>query len=371
MHKPILFCSILIVMFGIVGCGDQRILEKLGFTHTTSYDLLPNENNGTEDKLMISVSIPKADPDGPTKRETLTAVSTTSKTAKIMLSRKTELSLVSGQLRNTLFGLTLAQKGLWEHIDTLVRDPAISQRVKVTVVNGNAHDLLVKDYLPHPRTGKYIDRMLEKEGKAQTVPHITLFEFTRDLFDDGIDPVAPMIRSVNEDVVIDGIALFNEDRYITKINSDKLLIFSILRGNFKEGELSVDLKSEGEHVMLSSLVSKRKIKVQSSGHNQFSIDINISLKGSILEYIGNLHLSDEMDRKKLENSISEYIQIEMKDMVTKMQKSKVDSLGLGIRIRNSLSYSEWTNLVWKNIYPNIEVRCNVQTKIKDYGKFEK
>lgn len=375
MYKFCNFLSSLGILIVLVGCGDQRILEKLGFTQTTSYDLVPSEKVGTQEKLMITVTIPKTDPESANKRETLTAISATSKSARIMLDRKTELFLVSGQLRNTLFGLNLAKQGIWEHIDTLVRDPAISQRVKITVVNGNAHNLLIKDYAQHPRTGKYIDRMIEKEGKSQTVPPMTLYEFTRDYFDDGIDPVAPIIKERNKDIVIDGIALFNKDRYITKIEADKSLIFALLRGNFKQGDLSVDLitksgKSE-EHVMLSSLISKRNIKVYSNDLDHIIININIKLNGSILEYIGDLHISENSDRQKLETMISKFIENETSVMIAQMQKNEVDSLGLGKHVRNSLSYSEWKYLNWKKLYPNVKVRCSVQIKIKDYGKFEK
>ncbi|SDN93681.1 spore germination protein [Paenibacillus sp. yr247] len=375
MHNVRYLCASVIISFCLVGCGDQRILEKLGFIHTMSYDLMPKEEGQTQENLMISVSLPKADPEGKTKRETLTAIATTSKTARIKLSRLTELYLVSGQIRNTLYGINLAKKGLMEQIDTLLRDPSISQRVKVTVVNGNAHDLLIKDYLPHPRTGKYIDRMIEKESDSQNIPSVALYEFTRDLFDDGIDPVAPIIKEHGRDVIIDGIALFNEDRFITKIEPDKALIFAILRGNIKQGELSIDLKKTGrneEHVMFSSLKSKRKIKVSSNeSRNQFTIDINLTIKGSVLEYIGVLKLSEEKNRREIEKLISDYIKKESNEMIAKMQKNEVDSLGLGKRVRNSMSYSEWNNLNWKQVYPHVNVRCNVQIKIKNYGKFEK
>jgi spore germination protein len=372
-----LFLSIAIMSsLLIAGCGDQRVLEKLGFTHTTSYDLIPKEKGQTEDNLMVAVSIPKAIPEGgKIKRETITAVAATSKEARIKLSRQTELIMVSGQMRNTLFGSSLAKKGLWEHIDTLVRDPAVSQRIKITVVNGNAHNLLLKDFPSHPRTGKYIDQMLEKEANAQSVPQITIFEFTRDLFDDGIDPVAPIVKDLGDHVSLDGIALFDEDRYITKVEADNTIIFAFLRGNLKQGNLDIDLSRMGrahEHVMLSSLVSKRKVKVSyNQDKKQFKVNIGLNIKGSILEYIGELKISEDSQRHELERIISKIITMDVGALVTKMQKNNVDSIGIGKYVRNSMSYQQWTNLDWKAVYPNVEVDCHAEIKMKDYGKFEK
>ncbi|MFX3635316.1 MAG: Ger(x)C family spore germination protein [Candidatus Pristimantibacillus sp.] len=375
MHKIGLLC-IIVSLFFLMGCGDQRILEELGFTQSVSYDLAEQKEGQTDNQLLITVSIPRADPeDRKVKRETLTATAKTIKQAKIKLDRMTELIIVSGQLRNNLFGISLAKEGLREHIDTLMRDPAISQRVKVTVVNGSAHDLLMKDYATHPRTGQYVDRMLQKQSNANTVPHMTLYEFVRDLFDDGIDPVAPIVKDNGSKVLIDGIALFNNDRYITKIEPDKSLIFAFLRGSFKQGDLSINLGQVGrpdEHVMFSSLLSKRTMKVTSiDNKQQFKVDIQFQVKGSVMEYIGELKLTNDNEKKKLEKLISDYISQETTKMITVMQRNNVDSIGIGAYVRNSLSYSEWTKLDWDQVYPQVEVNCSASLKIKDYGKFEK
>lgn len=153
------------------------------------------------------------------------------------------------------------------------------------------------------------------------------------VIDDGIDPVAPMIKETDGHIVIDGIALFRKDRYITKIEPDKALIFAFLRGKFKQGELSVDQSEEGrnnEHVMLSSLVSQRSIKATStSGKNRFKIDIDNKVTGSVLEYIGTLNLDNEKERKIVEGLISKNITKKAEEMIATMQKHNVDTWGLG------------------------------------------
>jgi len=376
MHKLKQIFITTTIVLTLSACGDQRILEKLGFTQTTSYDLLTENEEKTKNKLMISISMPKLSPEGgTTQRELLTAIASTSKEGRIKLSTQTELTLVSGQMRNALFGLPLSKQGLWEHIDTLVRDPSISPGVKVTVVDGNAHDLLAKDYPSHPRTGQYIDHLLEKEALVNTIPTVTLFEFTRDYFDDGVDPVAPIIKQSGKNIFLDGIALFRKDRYVTKVKPEQALIFAILHGNFKQGELSINLEESGrdnEHVMFSSLISQRKIKASPNlRQNHIIIDIDIKIKGSVLEYIGDLHLDNDKDRKEIENLISKYITKETQKMIAKMQKNNVDSIGLGKYVRSKLTYKEWNNLNWHDIYPDVQVHCHAKVVIKDYGKFEK
>ncbi|WP_246431606.1 Ger(x)C family spore germination protein [Paenibacillus endophyticus] len=365
--------ALLLVIVIIAGCGDQRILEKQGFIQSTGYDLNGTKNDEKDNRLMITVDIPKSDPEQRMQRETLTAIAHSSKEAKILFAGQTELSLVSGQLRSTLFGVSLAKTGIWKHIDTLVRDPSISQRVKIVVVNGRAHDLLVRDYPQHPRAGQYIDRMLEKESALMSFPLVTIYDFSRDYFDDGIEPIAPIIRENKKNISFDGIALFKKDRYITKIESKQSLIFSMMKQNFKKGEISMKLgdgSKKQEYLLFSSVISNRNVKVKRSTKGNFNIQINIVVKGSVLEYSGSHELSKDYDRKKIEKRMAEYIENEAAALMATMQKHNVDSLGIGRNVRNSLSYEEWNKLDWNKEYPDADIRISARIVIKDFGKFK-
>jgi len=368
------FFTILILAVLLSACGDQRIIERLGFLHTASFDLMPAENEHSEDQLMVSLTYPIIDAQlRKVRYEVFTEIAKTSKEAKMKISRKSELRLVSGQMRSTLYGLSLSRKGLWDHLDTLVRDPAISQRIKISVVNGNANELLKKKYPSHPATGQYIDRLLDKEARTNNVPEITLYEFARDYFDDGIDAIAPIIKDIGEDVAIDGIALFDGDQYKTKLDVDQSIYFAFLRDSFKRGDLSIDLGDvglSGEYVF-STLSNKRKVKVSRDSSGSYIVDIAMEIRGSVLEYTGEFKLSDQIERGKLEKLVSQHISRKLDTIIKKLQKNKVDCIGVGKYVRNSMSYSNWSKLDWKSLYPQVVIRPSVQVTIKDYGKFER
>jgi spore germination protein len=366
--------ALLIMM--LAGCRDQNILERLGFTQAMSYDLAP------EGQIEVTLSIPNADPKVKTDREILTTTASGSKEARIKLSKRTELQLVSGQLRNVLFGLSLAKQGLGHYTDTLVRDPAIGPQMKVVIVNGHAGQLLQQSYPEHPRTGKYIDQLMEKEENDNSIPRITLLSFVRDYLDDGIDPVAPMIKDLGYNLTTDGIALFQEDKFVAKINAEDALIFAFLRGNLRQGEISLNLgkqekdadsdttKNGQEIVMLSSLISKRKVKVASCSDDHCQIDLNIKIKGAVLEYSGSLKLSNPADRKQLESRMSSYISAKAEELIAFVQKKGVDSLGFGQYVRNSMSFSDWSSLDWSEAYPRIKVNCKVTVVMVNHGKMQ-
>ncbi|MEK5239443.1 Ger(x)C family spore germination protein [Paenibacillus sp. FSL L8-0470] len=361
-----LFISMTVLLL-LTGCeSDERILEKLGMVQTSGYDLLENS------KLKVTSCVPVIDPNSAIRRELLTAEVNSIKEARLHFSRQTDLKVVSGQLRESMFGAKLAKAGVEDYIDTLLRDPSIALGVRVTVVEGDAGELLTKNFKPHTDTGRYITHMLEKEAAGNSIPATTFYEFSRDYNDEGIDPVAPIVKDDGNKVLIDGIALFQEDRYVTKVSAKDGIIFGLFRDDLRQGEIAINLGQEdGKQVvvMFSSLLNKRKIKVHHLGDGRFKIDLSASIKGSVLEYTGKQKLNEEKDRKELEKQISEYITAKAQKMVQQMQQYNVDSLGIGVHVRNSLSYKKWKALNWREVYPEIEVECQTKVTIKDYGKY--
>lgn len=358
-------CMLLILL--LPGCkSDERILEELGMIRTTAYD------QAEDGKLKVTVSIPVTDPNSQITREVLTATTISSKEARLKFAQQTERTVVSGQIRSALFGSRLAKAGLERHIDTLLRDPSIALGLDLILVEGDAGDILAKNYKQHPDTGQYLDHLLDKEAEMHTVPHVTLFEFSRDFNDDGVDPVIPVVKDNGTNARADGIALFRGDRYVAKIPVEEGIVFSLFRDKIRMGEIALNIgESEGKKtvVMFSSLVSRHKVRVFRQGPKDFKVRIDVGVSGSVLEYTGPHDLSKKEERKALEQEISADVTSMGNRMVKEMQRNQADCLGIGQYVRNSLSYREWKSLNWREVYSGIEVECHARVTIKNYGKY--
>ncbi|GAB6989126.1 Ger(x)C family spore germination protein [Paenibacillus pini] len=362
--KGCLFTLILIIVCS--GCAkNQRVLEKLGMDHTIGYDQL-------QGKLLVTATLPNPKSINEGNDEILTSTAKTSKEAKINIARESSRSIVTGQLRNTMYSEEIARSGLKDLIQNLARDPSISPRVKITLVAGSVHDLLTSSYPGHPETSQYVDHMLNKNLKNQNIPLVNLHQFTRDLLDDGIDPVAPIIKKAGDNVIIDGIALFKDDKYIVRLDPKYNLIFAMTRGNFKQGELFVELQEDQKtsSVMLGTLSSRHKFHVHQDNKGSWMVDLHLYLKGSIQEYTGTQILTNNIDIEQLAKQISHSIQASVNRMVSTMQTNGVDSIGIGKHIRNHMNYKEWNALKWSEVYPKVKLNCIVHTKIKEYGQIQ-
>ena len=357
----VIFCS---------GCAQPQVVEDLGFVHSIGYDLNEAEDAEETGVLVVTVAIPQITPTAETDRELLTTVAHTSKQARAKMARKTNRELVSGQLRTALFGMNLAEKGFFDTMDTLKRDYTIGLNIKIIVVNGSSKELLLEDYPEHPRTSRYLFELIDKEAKSYVTVDTSLHEFMRDYYDDGGDAIAPIVKVGINEIIMDGIGLFDGDRLVMKVDPIDARPFMMLHGDYLGGDITKEIKLEEEekesylYITFSTIQSWRKVNVKSPEE----IDIDLKVEGSIDEYTGHLELSDDEVQKEIEKKLAKHIEKVCKHLIHEMQQKNTDSLGIGKFVRNSSKYKEWQEMNWKEeIYPHAKINVNATVKLKGFG----
>jgi spore germination protein len=365
--------GVLLALIFLIGCTDTRVIEKTGFIRSIAYDAASSKDD--DNLLKLTIAIPKSN-----VKEVLlyTTTAKSSKEARKIFDRQNNRKIVNGQLRQVLFGEKMARRGVWSHIDTLVRDPSIGNRVHVLVVEGDAEKLLSRKLPQGSGVGEYIDDLIRTEAKFNEIPNSNLYTFIRDYYDDGIDPVAPLIKESKNSLILDGIALFRKDQYVAKIKPGDMIYFAFLGdSSMNSGDLNMDLNSKGgqsEEVALLFISSRRKVNIVSGDtflHGEkLKVSIDVSVKGSLLEYSGALNLNNDSDQKKLESAMSLKIQEKCQSLITIMQKNKVDPIGIGQYARNLIPYKEWVKLPWENILSEADITVHAHVEIKDYGRLQ-
>ncbi len=351
----------------LTSCTDEHILENAGFIRTISYDAA----DGDGKTLRVTISIPKTNHQDAVVYST---IAKSDKDAKMYFDRQNNRKLVNGQLRQVLFGEKLAAKGIWKHLDSLIRDPSIGTRLHVIIAEADPQDLLHRnDYPQGPTAGEYIDSLIRTEAKSGEIPETNLYTFARDYYDDGIDPVVNILREQKSSLIINGIGLFNGDTYVGKIQPEDRMHFGLLHHNVRAGDLYVDLnRDDGEQAALQFLSSHRKVNVLSSKgllqNKRLKVSLRINLQGSLLEYIGDLDMKKQRDQRKLESEITEAVQSKCAALIRLMQEKKTDPLGIGQYVRNSIPHDTWHKLDWKQVYADADISVQVHVRIKDYGK---
>lgn len=356
-----------VLCFLLAGCSqDQRVLERIGYIETAAFDAAP------ENKLQVTISMPLVTQfarNGETTDELLKTICSSPKEAKSSLSFRTSRTIVSGQIRTILFGEALARRGLWAHMDTFLRDPSISIRTAIVVVDGKAGEVIGHEYPRHTKTANYLNKLLQKEFNKQSTPRTALYQFTRDYYDDGMDPIAIMVKEQGKDIAISGIALFRGDRMIDKLPGEDIFLFSFLYQNLQQGEFSLssddpDLKT----ISFRAVKSKRRIEVTKRSSGEYEADIYLKVEGGVEEYIGGAKLSTP-ERAKVEQLVSQHIATEAQRIIKTMQQNKTDNIGLGKYVRNKMGHAEWEQTSWHEMFGQIPVRVHCSFYMKNFGTY--
>lgn len=357
------------LVFFLSGC-EKNIIDKLAMLDAVGYDLSEEREN----PLMVTVNYPNVTKQGVYQNKILTVNAKSSKDSRIRLNHRSNLKFVSGQITVGLFGENLAKVGIKNILDTYMRDPSLGPRVYFAVAEGTARELL--EYEPKEGTNSslYLRTFLEKLDSENERVNYNTYQFIRDYYDDGIDPIMPYYKIREQSIAIDGYALFKDDHFIHHLSPTLSGVLFALRKDTPKGTFSFEIAPpDDEHVFPDQLMfdykkTKYKVDVKVKDHEPISIDISIELEGSVLEYTREEHTDTENAQKKIEKKINEYLMKKSNVLIDLTKELKVDPIGLGSYVRNKLTYEQWEKINWDDVYPTLDINLDIKMKLVNTGQ---
>jgi spore germination protein len=358
-----------IMVFFLTGCAEQRIIDDLALINAVGYDLTHNEKN----PLKITVTFPIITKDGKYDRKTIMEEGKSSKEAREKVRLKTNLKLESGQMRVSLFGQELANKGMLPLLNSLVRDPSIGTRAKLALAEDEASDILMLQIKNEGQNATYLEQFLTKLNRENLRTNYNIYQFLRDYYDDGIDPILPVFKVEKNNIAYNGIGLFHEDKLVEIIKPDEARYLFLFREEMRQGNFveQIDVgEEEKASIMLNYELKEHHIDIQSTAANQKKASIYIELIGDVIEYTGKEEVSDPKVQKKIENIITKKINQEGKELIVKLQKLQVDPLGINRYVRNKMNYKEWKVLDKYQSYQDMNINIEANIILNSSGKWK-
>jgi spore germination protein len=361
----IIFCFLFIV----TGCAQKRIIDDLALINAIGYDLSEED----EENLKVTATFPIITKDGNYDRKTIIVEGKSSKSAREKLKHKTNMQLESGQIRVSLFGTELAKKGLLTELDTFVRDPNIGSRVLLALGKPVASDILTLQIENEGQNATFLEQAITKLHSESKTINYDIFQFLRDLYDDGIDPILPAYEVEDNDLKYDGVGLFQDDKLIDYMNPEDSKLLFLFRKEITHGDLvqEIELK-EGkvQQIMLSYVQTKHHIDVNSVAKDNLVATINLEIQGDVLEFTGDEDLSDPKIQMKVEKLLGEQLKSKGDKLLLELQKMKVDPIGIGQHMRNHMKYQRWKKLIWYDVYQNMVINLDITVKFSSNGKWK-
>ncbi|MDQ0971016.1 spore germination protein [Neobacillus niacini] len=360
---------VIIMIFVLTGCAEQRIIDDLALINAVGYDVTENKKN----PLKLTGTFPFITKDGKYDRKTIIVEGKSSKEAREKVRLKTNLKLESGQIRVTLYGQELAKHGMLPYLQSLVRDPSIGTRAKLALAEDQASDILMLQIKNEGQNATYLEQFLTKLNRENLRTNYNIYQFLRDYYDDGIDPILPVFKVEKNNIVYNGIGLFHEDKLVEILKPSEARYLFLFREEMKQGNFveQIDVgEEEKASIMLNYELKEHHIEVQSTAANTKKASINIELIGDVLEYTGKEDVSDPKIQKKIENIITKKINQEGKELIVKLQKLQVDPLGINRYVRNKMNYKEWKALDKYQSYQEMNINIEANIILNSSGKWK-
>ena len=355
------------------GCLHTKVLERLGLVIVAGIDMAPG------DQLKGTSVLYEIDPEARERSNVISSAAYTVKGIRLKNNAESRKMLVSGQLRVLLLHEELAKRGLTSIVDTFTRDPDIGSGVYLAISQQPAFDILTRRYPEISNVGEYLFQSIKQNMESEQMISAMLHEFVRDLDSPGIDASLPYVVQQDDELRLQGAALFRGDKMAGTIPLKEVLFLRLLKKRYTTGFFELTLpqaaivsqdkqpeKRKQTYVTLDSIHSKSSISVPDPQQPLFHIKLR--LRARLLEISVPVDLRGRRHLRQIEHAVNEEIKRSLERLLQKTQKLAVDPVGFGNKYRARVRHSGLTIEQWQQIYPKAKFRIEVSTNLLRTGQ---
>lgn len=349
------------LLFGLplllTGCVETLILDELQFIHSVGYDYVD------EERVEGTASIPIYKMEEQVGSETISAIASTTRDVRLELNARSSKPLHSGKISSILFSEEIAEKmGIMQILDSFSRDSAVGMRNFICITSDSPKKMLELSSPLEIDIADYIKGLIEQNIERQNIPQSNFHLFLKHYYDEGLDPFLPYLSLKGNTIQIDGVSLFQGDRYVGKLNLKEAFMMKILLEPFANGTYEITLSEKDEYAVLRNIHSKAHYHIEPNT-NTPEIKIVVNFTGNLNEYSGG-ELNDEKLSEIVE-TLKKQLETDIMATINLFQEKNIDPLGIGSRVK-ARNYS-FTLDEWKAYYPDAKVDVTVNVKIKETG----
>lgn len=360
---------LLIVMLS--SCGKKAPLEDLTLALILGIDL-DDENN-----LVFYEINPVFSKEAKKGSESYEVKAKTIRDSRRLFDALTTGEVTAGKIQVLLVGKRVLKHGDWFPIlDTVYRNPTFSMSTRVVTVDGPVSEVIFHNPGEKPQLSLHLKAVIDKNYDRTRAVKGTLQELHREMHEKGMTPFISEVKK-EKNIKLAGISLLdNNGKYAQFLDVPEATLLLMLQ-NKKRHEINItipvlpnaDEKNIFHKNMVSFAVNKVKTKIK-SGYNQnkFKFDINIKLTINILE---RLFPEENLNNEQLTKAIERVVKKQVEDLIKKIQKKKIDPIGLGLYAR-AYQYPHFKKVGnnWGEALAEADVNVSVKVEINSNGAVE-
>lgn len=356
--------TMILIIFFLSGCAQPRVVDEVNMSQAIGYDL--TKDNRIEGIFVI----PIFQQEKMGKYQILTGKSSATSDVQSVVSKKADKPVVLGQTRIILFSEEVVHKiGITELTDFLYREPQLGNRVYLTVVEGSVKDVLnTKPPNKNVNIGIFLSDLIHQQIVNWNGPDTNLHLFLGNSLESGGDAYLPIFKKKNKDIVVSGVALFHENKLVSKVSSRDMFIFKTLVQSHKRGLYKFKLKNKKQSkIVVESIRSSSNYDVSGSKEEP-SIHVKLVIKGQIKETLVNKTLTNRKMISKIERELEDDITKQATRLINEFQKKDIDPLSL--KKKYHAKNKDTTYNDWKKVYPKMDISVETEVHILQTGTSE-
>lgn len=379
MKKLITIFMIIIVTLSTTSCkGTKQEMDHLSIVLATGFDLTPENKyllsfqilntkkqpsikKGTKHNQQVSSDVLSYSMEGDTPREAITKLST-----------EIGRNLFFGQSKYIVVSEDLAQFGLSFFADTVLRLPEARPNSLLLVTKGKASDIIEASTTSDTIPGNNVEALKKQQSLNGYAPIVSRLDFANSLSKKTVSPVVGVIdldkSAADSTFKMAGTAVFKKDKLIGYLDINETQGMQWIKGKIRNTTLSVPLYENG-FITFDVIKVKSKVKARIID-NTITIYITVKERGNILE------MSDSINVMKNPGAMFELSRLKEAGIESKIKASlyaaqkklNADIFDFGGLVHKTYpNYWKTIEDNWDEIFPNIEVKINVDSRLKRPG----
>ncbi|MGG0540286.1 Ger(x)C family spore germination protein [Priestia aryabhattai] len=358
MKKTMILCACLICL---AGCADREVIDEIQVVNSLGYDYNPDTK-----KVRGTILYPIYKY-GPTEEPSIIAANAKSAfDVPLQLNNKSSLPIAFGQLRSVVIGENFAQHGVDELVNILARNPDLGRNIKLSIVDGKAHELLssvtkkkIKDY-------QFISNLIEQNIRTENLPNTNLQIFLFSFFSDDRDAYLPLLTQDKDAIKLKGLAFFKGKELATTVGIKETFLFKLLTTGTKHGRYGVKIKENNQRgkVILQNLRTKTTYELKGDPHNP-AIITHVKIDGLVKEFPSWIDLTTSSGIQLVEKQLKNDIETNGNGFIKKLQEKKIDPICFTDYARSKTRH--FNSQEFKAKYPNMNIKVKAHVHLIQTG----
>jgi len=364
-RKVLILIVICLNIFFSSGCYKYQAVEELAIAIGLGYDIEKNDGviyADTSETLLFKGN-------KQISNEVMTGRSNTIYTTQHELQSKMPKKWVLGGEIIYIISEERAKFGIKDLIDALLRNQIRKDNAYIVISKQRAQDVFnlkphmystVSEEVYSSLEYLYMENFFKINNEAYNVLQM--------YYQEGRKIVIPYIEIIENRIQVTGLALFEEDKMVKKIDMGEARLINLLRNNNVISSIGITSEKADEYY---DLICKSKLKVKVIyDEDKFNYDITINIRAELVTDSIDKKILSAKEAPKIENLVKKHLEKALDEEIEKMQSVyKIDWLDLGkyaaAEFGRNKNYSSDEN------FCDAKINVNVKVKISTFGQVQK